>query len=228
MNQKQSTDSLFYKITQYIYYFLLVNGYFLISNLLIITLLLYLPISLSNLLIYVIGLLPTGASLTALFYTMGKLYREKTINPTQDYWRAYKKNFLESSKYWLILLIAITVLIVDILFVLNRGWMILTVISLLLFAIVMLSGIYAFSLLARFEVSIKNVIIFSILLIYQNKLKSASLLSLLIAFALILYGFFTYAVLFIFAIAAYYFMRNNHPILDKMEATYSQQGGEEE
>lgn len=223
MNQKQSTDSLFYKIAQYIYYFLLVNGYFLLSNLLIIALLLYIPISLSNLLIYVVGLLPTGASITALFYAMGKLYREKTISPTRDYWTAYKKNFIESSKYWLILLIVITVLLVDILFVLNRGWMILTIISILLFLIVILSGIYAFSIVARFEVSLKNLIIFSVILIYQNKLKSLSHLSLLLAFALILYGFFTYAVLFTFAIAAYYFMRNNHSLLDKMEQAYSRE-----
>src|SRR5699024_2785807 len=112
MKEKYSTDTLLYKITQYIYYFLTVNFYFLLSNTLLLVLLLFFPISLSNILVYGLGLIPTGPSITALFYTMGKLYREKSINPTRDYWSAYKKNIRESSKYWLIVLPILLVLTV--------------------------------------------------------------------------------------------------------------------
>lgn len=227
MKEKYSTDTLLYKITQYIYYFLTVNFYFLLSNTLLLVLLLFFPISLSNILVYGLGLIPTGPSITALFYTMGKLYREKSINPTRDYWSAYKKNIRESSKYWLIVLPILLVLTVDVLFVLNRGWWILTGVSILLLLLILVSALYGFSILARFEVSLKNLFIFSVLLLFQNKLNSLSHLSLLIAFSFILYGFFTYAILFIFSIAGYYFMRNNHDLLDKMENNYSQLGENE-
>lgn len=220
MNEKNPTDSLLYKIMQYLYYFLSVNLYFLLSNSLFIASVLFFQISLSNLFVYAVALIPTGASLTALFYTMGKLHRDKNIQPASDYWKAYKKNFFASTKYWLVILFLLIVLLVDILFVLNRRWLVLTVISFVVLGLVILSSIYGFSLLARFEVSIKNLLIFSVLLIYQNKLNSLSNLSLFVAFGLILYGFLTYALLVIFAVAGYYFMRNNHTIMEKLKDTY--------
>ncbi|MFC6463567.1 DUF624 domain-containing protein [Marinilactibacillus sp. GCM10026970] len=216
MKEKSSTDTLFYKVTQHIYYFLLTNAYFLVSNTLILLALILLPLSISNILIYGVALIPTGASLTALFYAMGKLYREKTIHPTKDYWKAYRDNFMESTKYWLIIIAALIILSVDILYVLERGWIFLTVISLIVLAILMVTIIYAFSILARFEVTTKNLVIFSILLLFRNKLNSLSLLFLLVAFMVILYGFAGYAMLCLFAIAGYYFMRSNHKILEKL------------
>lgn len=228
MKDKQSTETLLYKSTQYIYYFFITNVYFLLSNSVFLIVLLFLPISISNLLIYTVALLPTGASLTATFYTMGKLYREKTINPTSNYWGAYRKNFIQSTKYSLILLFVILVLIVDILYVLNNGWAIITAISMFLLLLVILSGIYAFSILARFEVSIKNLLIFSIILMYQNKWNSLSLLSLLLAFLIILYGFAHYAILVFFSLISYYFMRKNDPILKKIKKEYIDSKGEGE
>lgn len=174
----------------------------------------------SNLLVYAIALIPTGASMTALFSTMGKLHRDKNIQPTRDYWKAYKTNFFMSTKYWVIILVLLIVLIVDILFVLSRRWLLLTIISFVFLGLVILFSIYGFSLLARFEVSIKNLLVFSVLLTYQNKLNSLSNLSLFVAFGLILYGFLSYALLIVFAIAGYYFMRNNHTILEKLKETY--------
>lgn len=216
MKEKNSTDTLFYKASQYIYYFLLTNAYFLVSNALILLALILLPLSISNLLVYGVALIPTGASLTALFYAMGKLYREKTIQPTKDYWKAYLDNFKESTKYWLIMIALLIVLSVDILYVLERGWIFLTVVSLIVLAIMMVTMIYAFSILARFEVTTKNLMIFSILLLFRNILNSLSLLFLLVAFIVILYGFAGYALLCLFAIASYYFMRSNHKILEKL------------
>ncbi|WP_080145907.1 DUF624 domain-containing protein [Marinilactibacillus piezotolerans] len=224
MNNKQSTDTLLYKITQYIYYFFMTNLYFLLSNILILGVLILFPVSISNLLIYAAAMIPTGPSLTALFYSMGKLHREKSINPTTDYWRAYKNNFKESTKYWAVLLIVLLILSVDILFVLNNGWIILTVISVIAFLLVLLSGVYAFSILARFEVTVRNLIIFSIILLYQNKRNSLSIISILFAFSVILYGFFTYAVLMLFSITVYYFMRGTHPILEKLKVQFANTG----
>lgn len=216
MKEKNSTDTLLYKSAQYIYYFLLTNTYFLLSNILIMMALILLPLSFSNILIYGVALIPTGASLTALFYSMGKLYREKTIQPTKDYWTAYRDNFVASTKYWLIIIAILIVLSVDILYVLERGWVFLTVLSLLVLAIVLIMTIYAFSILARFEVTTRNLVIFSIISFYKNKLNSLSLFFLLIAFTVILYGFAGYAILCLFAIAGYYFMRSNHKILEKL------------
>ncbi|WP_208559467.1 DUF624 domain-containing protein [Marinilactibacillus kalidii] len=216
MKERNSTDTIFYKATQYIYYFLLTNTYFLVSNVLILSALIFLPLSISNLLIYGVALIPTGASMTALFYVMGKLYREKTIQPTKEYWRAYLSNFKESTKYWALIILVLVILSVDILYVLERGWLFLTIISLIALAILTVTIIYAFSILARFEVTTKNLVIFSILLLFRNKLNSLSLLFLLVAFMVIFYGFAGYALLFIFSVSGYYFMRSNHKILEKL------------
>lgn len=220
MKEKQTTESLLYKIIQYIYCFFISNIYFLISNIVLLIVLFSVPISLSNVLIYGMALFPTGPSITALFYTMGKLNNEKTIQPTKDYWRAYKRNAKASLIYWGIILIVQVILVVNILFFLDIGWTLVAILTFVIYIFVILTIIHAFSILARFEVKTKNLIVFSFLLVKKYFLKTSANLSLFIAFSVIFYGFPNYALLCIFSVASYYFMRNNEPILKDMEDQY--------
>lgn len=222
MKEKQSTDSLLYKIIQYVYHFLSVNFLFLLTNTLFLFALLTIQISISNLLFFGITLIPTGASITALFYTMGKLNRDRYISPAKDYFSAYKKNARQSTIYWLILLTAFIVLIVDILFVLERGWLILTIVSLIVLLLLLLSGVYAFTILSRFEVTLKNLFLFSIYLIFKYKRITFAHIGYLLAFGLIGYGFMPGAFLFIFAVAGFYFMRNSESLLSDLNTSFSQ------
>ncbi|MCC5895945.1 MAG: YesL family protein [Alkalibacterium sp.] len=221
MKEKQSTDTLFYKVTQYIYYFFSLNLFFLLCNSLFIITLLSFPLSLSNLIPYAVTLIPAGASITGLFYTMGKLNREKSISPAKDFFKSYRDNFKQSTFYWALFLIISVVLIVDILFVIERGWLMLTVISVILFLIVILSAIYAFTLLSRFEVTFKNLVLFSVYLVFKYKRATLSHAWYLVAFSLIGYGFFRYALFFIFSISVFYFMRTNEGIMKTLKQEFS-------
>lgn len=222
MKEKQSTDTLFYKITQYIYYFFSLNFFFLLCNSLFLFALLTIPLSISNILVFALALIPTGASITGLFYTMGKLNRDKSISPAIDFFKSYKTNFKQSTLYWLLFLLISVILVVDILFVIERGWLVLTVISLVIFLIVILSAIYAFTLLSRFEVTFRNLVLFSVYLVFKYKRTTLSHALYIFAFSLIGYGFFRYALFFIFSVSAFYFMRNNEGIMEKLKHEFSQ------
>lgn len=223
MKEKQSTETLFYKITQYIYYFFSLNALFLLCNTLFFLTVWSIPLSISNIIIFAASLIPAGASITSLFYTMGKLNRDKTISPFKDFFNSYKVNFRQSTQYWGLFLVVSVILIVDILFVLQRGWLVLTVISIILYTVVILSAIYAFSLLSRFEVSLKHLVIFSVYLTFRYKRITFSHLCYAFAFSMIMFGFFRFAVLFIFSVAAFYFMRSNEGILEELKHEFSRE-----
>ncbi|PRY81355.1 DUF624 domain-containing protein [Alkalibacterium olivapovliticus] len=226
MKEKQSTDTLLYKITQYIYYFLSVNFFFLVSNSLFIMAFIFIPVSISHILFFTVALIPAGASITALFYTMGKLNRDRFVSPVKDYFGAYKNNFRQSTVYWGLYLIALLIVVVDILFVLERGWMILTIISLIVGLILVLSAVYAFTILSSFEVTLKNLVLFSVYLIFKYKWLALSHLGYLFAFGLIGYGYPMTAILFLFAVAGFYFMRNSQTLLSDLKSSFSEGKGE--
>jgi uncharacterized membrane protein YesL len=161
-----------------------------------------------------------GPSLVALFHTMGKLSKDRYTQPTKEYWRTYLKSFKGFLPYWGLNIFVHVVLIVDILFVVERSFRILTVVSLIVYICLILSTIYAISIYSRFEVKLKNLLLFSILLIGRYFKQSIIHLSLFVSFILILYGFPSYALLCIFSIAAFYFMRANEPMLKELELKY--------
>ena len=50
--------------------------------------------------IIIICCIPIGPAATALLSVMGKLIREKDINITKDFFKAYKANFFQSLFFW--------------------------------------------------------------------------------------------------------------------------------
>lgn len=228
MKERNITDTLFYKILQYFYFFLVTNIYFLITNIVFLLALLYIPISISSILLFAVALIPSGPSVTALFYTMRKLHTQKMIHPTKDFFRSYRSNFGISLRYWAIQVIVMTIFIVDILFVLDRGFILLTVISVLVFLIFLLTVVNGFSILSTFEVGVKNLMIFSLLMIGRYLIKSMLNLMMLFTFAIIWYGFTSEASLIIFSITVFYLIRNNMPMLDNLKEQYASEEKDEQ
>jgi len=221
MQDKDITKTKLYNILQYVYYFLTTNILFLIMNLIFFIGQLYIPLSISSILLYFLILIPSGPSITALFFTMRKLIIEKNISVARTFFRAYKENFGESMRYWLVQLTIFTVLFVDLLFVLDKGYTLLAiVISLVLIVLVVLT-INSFLVLSTFEVSLKNLYIFSFLMIFYNIIKSIGNLSILIGFSAIWYVIPSQATLFIFSVTVYYLVKNNHQTLIAFQKKYS-------
>lgn len=88
-------------VANYFYWFLLANFYFLLTNVLIIEVYLNFELTFANLPIFLIALIPTGFSITAMCSLMGKLIREKHINVTRDFIRFYLMGIKETFKIWI-------------------------------------------------------------------------------------------------------------------------------
>ena len=227
MSQKNIIQTPLYKGLQYFYAFLMTNIYFILCNALIVVTFFSVPASFSSLLLYYAALIPMGPSLTALFYTMGKLHREKAVQPTRDFFQSYKMNFSISIRYWLVQLTVLMVLFVDVLYVLSNGYMVWTIIGVVALAIALIMTINGFATLATFEVSIKNLIIFSVLMIKHYFLKALLNLSTILAFAIIWYGYPSEATLGIFSITVYFLMRTNYSVLIELKNNYSSETGDQ-
>lgn len=85
-------------VFNYIYWFFIGNLLMVLFNLpFCITLILYVRSGFKTYpTIFLLTLLTLGPSLTAIFYTMGRLHRDKDISIFKDFMKAYKENFLQS------------------------------------------------------------------------------------------------------------------------------------
>lgn len=226
MSQKNIIQSPLYKGLQYFYAFLMTNIYFILCNILIVVTFFSVPASFSSILLYVVALFPMGPALTALFYTMGKLHRDKIVQPTKDFFHAYKVNFGISLRYWLIQLVLLTILFVDVLYVLSNDYLVWLIIGLAALFVALIMTINGFAVLATFEVSVKNLLIFSAVLIKRHFLNALLNLTTILAFAIIWYGYPSEATLGIFSIAVYFLMRTNYPALIELKNDYSSETGD--
>ncbi len=87
------TEKPLYIAIQYFYHFLVVNIHFMIANLLFLTAYFLIEVTVENILVFYIALLPAGPSLVALYASMDKLIRQKDLRPTKDFWKYYRDNF---------------------------------------------------------------------------------------------------------------------------------------
>lgn len=150
-----------FTITNYIFWLLGGSFYFGVCNILFLFIFMT-PIEnpdISYLYILMISLIPAGPAITALMSVMGKLVREKDINITRDYFKAYKQNFKQSMAIWLMELGVIAILLVDISFFRSKSYGVFMIpIMYVLTVIVISMGFYAFPIISRFYFKTKDVI----------------------------------------------------------------------
>lgn len=118
--------------------------------------------------IFLIGCLPIvtiGASLTALYSVTLKMVRDEESNVAKAFWNSYKKNLKQSSIIWLTVLF----ILASLLFLaanISKHYSVVLYPLLLLVTVSLLTLLYVFPLLAKFENScfhtIKNAFLISL------------------------------------------------------------------
>lgn len=162
---KEFYDKPIYSITNYIIGFCLSSIYFAVCNILLI---LFFVLTVTSpddfsLFLFFICLIPLGPSLGALYSTMGKIIRERDIYFSSFFWNSYKKNFLSNLKLWLIEIILITIFFMDFkYFYVNMPQTGIHIIFVLLLAISLVIGLYAFPINSRFELKLKDLLVLSL------------------------------------------------------------------
>jgi uncharacterized membrane protein YesL len=156
-------EGTLYTIANYLLWFFLGNLYFVLLN---IPLLFATIILLSNgtssiskgFTPIIICCIPIGPAATALLSVMGKLIREKDINITRDFFKAYKANFFQALFFSTVEIISIFVLSIDIKFFISGGYpTVLTSFIYITIAFIVLINMYVFPIISRFNLTRKDI-----------------------------------------------------------------------
>lgn len=222
MMSKSITDRPIYIMIKYLYYFFLTNLYFIMCNILFFIVFYLADFVFENILLFYITLIPMGPSITAVLASMGKLVREKDVNPTKDFFYAYKTNFKTTMKYWLIQLTIIFILLVDILQSATDTSLFSPVYLILLIVCIFIM-IYALPIISRFEVKVKNLFIISIYANFKYIKTTLLNVSTIIAFGFIYFNFPSLSSLFMVSLIGYFVMYNSQQPLIIMEEEMSKQ-----
>ncbi len=154
-----------YTIMNYTFWLFLGNLYFLLLNIpLLFILFVFLangekPLPAGFNYIFIICCIPIAPAATALFSVMGKLTREKDLNITKDFFKAYKTNFFQSLFLGALEIIVIFILSIDIRLSISNGYpQALPVFLLMLIAFIFLMSLYVFPIISRFYLSTKDIL----------------------------------------------------------------------
>ncbi|WP_160671822.1 DUF624 domain-containing protein [Clostridium sp. C8-1-8] len=223
-NTNDFGDSNLSKVLNYVHWFFLLNIYFFLCNILFIVSIFTMELKFEYIIIFFIALIPTGPSITALCYTMGKIIREKYVDTTRDYFRAYKENFLSSMKLWLIFLVSMFILLLDIkLCFLNRSFLFLLIPTVLIVLFIVLMFSYSFPLLSRFSMKIKDILKLSIYLSLKNLIPSVINLAILAVSTYLFLNAKGIVGLFLGSLACYGILFNMRKIFDFVENKFIKQ-----
>ncbi|QGH33964.1 DUF624 domain-containing protein [Gracilibacillus salitolerans] len=215
------TERPLYIAVQYFYFFLVTNIHFMLANLLFLLAFVFVEMSVQNIILFFIALLPAGPSLAALYSSMGKLIRERDLSPTKDFWKYYKNNFGIATRYWLVQWTIMAILIVDMYYT-NQFLSVLSPVFLILLIFMLFVMLYAFPILTRFEVKLKNLFIVSVYAIFRYFKTTLFHISTLVSLTIIYYFAPGITVWFCMSVAGFFIMFNMRKPLQLMEEQLAQ------
>ncbi|WP_010677920.1 YesL family protein [Bacillus timonensis] len=106
-------EGIVFTLGNHIYWLFMLNLYFVLTNVVFLLFFMTLERDFSNIPLYFLALIPTGPSISALFYCLDKMLKDKDLSPTKDFFTGYKKNFKDSMKLWIPSLVLLFVFFVD-------------------------------------------------------------------------------------------------------------------
>ena len=111
--KKEFGQGILFTFSNYVYWILLTNIYFVATNAVFIFFFMTLKPSFSNIALYALALIPSGPAISGLLYSMEKLVRTKELSPTADFFYGYRTNLKGTFFVWTIILAVYFVLLID-------------------------------------------------------------------------------------------------------------------
>lgn len=112
--------------------------------------------------LYLISCIPVvtiGAATTALYYNTLKMAENRESYVWREYWKAFRQNFKQATIVWMILLACIFILGSDVLLLGGMSEALGSVVALIVIVLgifLIMTGVYVFPVLARFDNTVKN------------------------------------------------------------------------
>lgn len=219
MEEKDFTERGFYKFSNYLWWFLISNFCFVITNLpLIIFVILYPALSTGMIQIGLsIGLIFTAPAAAALFSTMGKLVRDKDLNAVKDFFKAYKTNFMQSIFIGALQVLILNVLYIDTIYFRSSSLSLLSYIFYFLFIYIIALSTFIFPILSRFYLKTKDIFILSVMYSIKKIFFTVANLLIMIMVGVLIINVSSVVIFFIFSIGAFIMMLWQNKVLEDIE-----------
>ncbi|MDQ1003290.1 putative membrane protein YesL [Neobacillus niacini] len=224
MNQKNAFgEGILFSVTNHIYALFMTNIYFVISNIICLFFFMTLEPTFSNISIYFLALIPTGPAITALFYSIGKLIREKELSPLHDFIHGYRINFKDTMKYWLPLLLVLYILIVDLQYfnstpsIINSVLSIVFLIGIILTIVISMS---AFLIIAGFKFRYRDLWKLSVYYSFIKVKITFGNISIVIITLFLISVTSKFLLLFIASLICYAFLLNSKGLLEDIQLKF--------
>ncbi|WP_040213385.1 YesL family protein [Clostridium polynesiense] len=219
MEDKDFTENGFYKISNYIMWFILSNFYFIITNLPLLIVVFIFP-ALTPALLQIalsVALIFTAPSVAALFSIMGKLVREKDIDVTKDFFKAYKTNFGQAMLIGLVQTLLINILYVDIIYFNSRSLPIVSYLFYFLLIYVIALSTFLYPIMARFYLKTKDLVILSIVYSVKKLHFTIANIILMVAVGFLLLNVSSFVMFFAFSAYTFVIIHWQNKVLEDIE-----------
>lgn len=219
MNENFNLKKLF-DWFDYIFYFFSLNLFFLILNIPIVWFIMFVGISKAStyLPLFLLCLIPTGTSLTAMLYCMGKLLRDKSLNVFQDFIKGIKLNLKQSLFFWLSELIIIFILYFNIKFFSTVNYnLILIGIFIFISILIATTTPYIYILMSRFSMKNIDLLKTSLILTFTRPLITVSNILICLVSLLLFEMVPGTMCLFIFSIFTFLLSYINRALISQLE-----------
>lgn len=213
-----------FDIFNYIFWFFLLNLFFMIFNIPIVWFFMFVGISniYTYLPLFLICLIPLGPSITTLLYCMGKLIRNGDIHIIKDFIKGLKLNFKQSTIIWCCEILLVFMLYSNIKFFSTAKFsLVITCLFASLIILILLMTPYIFILISRFSMKNIDIIKSSLVLVFTRPILTISNI-LILLFSFILFEITPGTViLFIASIFSFLLIFANKALLLELETNSS-------
>jgi uncharacterized membrane protein YesL len=223
MNKRQFGEGLLFSLTNHIYWLIMTNIYFILCNVLFLFFFMTLEPTFSNITIYFLALIPTGPSVSALFYSIGKLIREKDLSPLRDFFHGYKINFKDTMKFWLPLLLVLYILFVDLQYFNSNPTTINNILSVVFsIAIIVMTILvmYAFLINAGFTFRLKDIWKLSVYYSFMKVKITFGNIGIVIILLCLSYLVSDFLIVFVASLVCYLFMLNSKEVVEDIKINF--------
>lgn len=223
MKKRQFGEGLLFSLTNHIYWLIMTNIYFILCNVLFLFFFMTLQPTFSNITIYFLALIPTGPSISALFYSIGKIIREKDLSPLRDFFHGYKINFKDTMKFWLPLLLVLYILFVDLQYFNSNPTTInniLSVVFSIAIIVMIILVMYAFLINAGFTFRLKDIWKLSVYYSFMKVKITFGNIGIVIILLFLSYLVSDFLIVFVASLVCYLFMLNSKEVVEDIKINF--------
>jgi|SRR5690625_160674 len=222
-NKREFGEGLLSTFTNFVYWLMVLNVYFILTNIVFLFFFLALEPSFSNIILYFLALIPTGPSISALYYSTAKLVKEKEISPTKDFFHGYKINVIDSLKLWLPALTVLFIIVVDLQYFYAKATTFNQVLAGIFFValvFILILLLYVFPINAQFKFRIRDIYRLSVYYVFKTMRVTTGNIAILFLTAFIMFVTSDFIILFLASLVCYILTLNNQAAMEDVKLNF--------